>query len=142
MKKHVVSKANLKVNILLLLLILPIFVLSSPLRVAQAKTCCLKHSTKCSMHHGETDKHCKGNTYTEIQCCEDKCYPNLKYIISEKPSNQIKSFQAAISITLSDFSNNPVLNSMPGLDYNLLEYFHRKKYSPPKLYLLKSSFLN
>lgn len=132
----------IKKGILFLFLIAVALVLPQPLRIAHAKSCCIKHSNTCSMHHTETGSHCKGNTHNEIQCCEDKCYPSLKYNLSEKPSNQIKSFQAAISIALSDFSNNLLLNPLPELDYNLLEDFHRKKYSPPKLYLLKSSFLN
>lgn len=126
---------------ILLLLIVSLLISASPLQIGQARACCLKHSNTCPMHQKKADRHCKENTHNEIQCCEDKCYPNLKYNLSEKPSNQIKSFQTVINITLSNFSNNFILNPLSELDCNFLEDFHRKKYSPPGLYLLKSSFL-
>ena len=134
MKKYVV-------NILLLLLILPVLILSSPLQVAQAKSCCLKHSNTCPMHQKKADSHCKENTHTEIQCCEDKCYPNLKYTMAEKPSTNIHTFYTLLNLSIPDISTAPTLNYFHVSSFTFLEDFQKKKPSPP-LYILKSSFLN
>jgi predicted dienelactone hydrolase len=128
-------------NIPLFLIVL-VFVLLPPLKTVQAKSCCLKHSKTCSMHTKKTDNHCKGNTHSEMQCCEDRCYPNSRYTMSEKPSNNVHDFQALLNLSLSDNSIASVFNHAPILNFTFLEDFQRKKYSPPKLYLLKSSFLN
>lgn len=127
---------------ILLLLIVSLLISASPLQIGQARACCLKHMSKCSMHHTETASHCKGNTHNEIQCCEDKCYPNLKYTMAEKPSTNIHTFYTLLNLSIPDISITPTLNSVPSLSFTFLEDFQRKKYSSPPLYILKSSFLN
>jgi hypothetical protein len=129
-------------KIALLFLILPAFILSPPLRVGQAKSCCIKHSNTCPMHQEESDRHCKKNTQTEIQCCEDKCYPNLKYTISEKPFTNVYIFKTLLNLSSSDILTSHTSISPPSLNFTFLSDFQKKSYHSPPIYLLKSSFLN
>lgn len=130
------------VNIVLLFLFLPLFILSPPLQVGQAKACCIKHSNTCPLHQKETEKHCKNNTQTEIQCCEDKCYPNLKYTISGKPSNNVHIFKTLLNSSSPDILISPILNPTTLSNFVFLRDFQKKRYDSPPLYILKSSLLN